>query len=166
MKQIEMKKETRETRETRETEGKEGKEADGKAESEAESEAGGGETKDTGENGVKGGNGCGGGSGGVGGGDCGGGSGGGGGGGVVGLWCTNDPRLLQWARDTLLPSWGLAYVTTWYWIKVTNEGELICPLDSDHKKPYERLLVAVRKGKWGLQFTSILLFIYTAVCKI
>lgn len=58
---------------------------------------------------------------------------------------TNDPKIRNFVVDELLPSWGLSYVTTWYWVKVTKQGEMCIPLTSvhaKHRKPYEQLIIS------------------------
>ena len=37
---------------------------------------------------------------------------------LLALWCTNDPRVLAFAKSELVPKWGFEYVATWYWLKV------------------------------------------------
>lgn len=44
------------------------------------------------------------------------------------MWVTNRERHLRFIHDELLPHWGLSVVATWYWVKVTNQGELVSPL--------------------------------------
>lgn len=34
------------------------------------------------------------------------------------VWCTNDPRVIAFAKSELVPKWGFEYVATWYWLKV------------------------------------------------
>ena len=86
----------------------------------------------------------------------------------MGIWVTNNRRLLRFvkvrpgprsplaARSTpddghtargswqeeLLASWGLEYLATWYWVKVTSDGRLSSPATSPHKKPFEPLVLA------------------------
>ena len=64
--------------------------------------------------------------------------------GLLAMWVTNDRKLVHAAQGELLESWGLEYVSTWYWLKVTCRGELCSPLESPHKKPFERLILARR----------------------
>ncbi|XP_077543759.1 methyltransferase like 4 isoform X3 [Haemaphysalis longicornis] len=56
---------------------------------------------------------------------------------LVAVWCTANARNLEFVARELLPSWGLAYLATWYWVKVTKYGEPVHPFDCPHKKPYE-----------------------------
>lgn len=32
-------------------------------------------------------------------------------------------------------------MTTWYWLKVTNNGEMVIDIHSTHRKPYETLII-------------------------
>jgi len=59
-------------------------------------------------------------------------------GGVLALWVTNDRKLVDAAQTRILEAWGLEAVATWYWLKVTCDGQLCSPLESPHKKPFER----------------------------
>ena len=63
------------------------------------------------------------------------------------LWVTNNPKISKFVKYKLFPDWGLQLVSTWFWIKVTNEGELVIPIDSTHRKPYEILYIGCRKTK-------------------
>ncbi|KAG7330022.1 hypothetical protein KOW79_006244 [Hemibagrus wyckioides] len=60
---------------------------------------------------------------------------------VVVTWVTNRPRHLRFVREELYPHWGVKLLAEWLWVKVTRKGELVFPLDSPHKKPYEVLLL-------------------------
>ncbi|KAM9500998.1 N(6)-adenine-specific methyltransferase METTL4 [Clarias gariepinus] len=60
---------------------------------------------------------------------------------VVVTWVTNRPRHLRFVREELYPHWGVKLLAEWLWVKVTKKGELVFPLDSPHKKPYEVLLL-------------------------
>ena len=63
-------------------------------------------------------------------------------GGILAMWVTNDRKLVEAAQSTILEAWGLKCVATWYWLKVTCTGQLCVPLESPHKKPFERLILA------------------------
>lgn len=39
---------------------------------------------------------------------------------LVAIWCTNSKTHLDYLINTLLPSWKLNYVATWFWIKVRD----------------------------------------------
>uniref|UniRef100_A0A3Q3AS12 Methyltransferase 4, N6-adenosine n=1 Tax=Kryptolebias marmoratus TaxID=37003 RepID=A0A3Q3AS12_KRYMA len=56
-------------------------------------------------------------------------------------WVTNRPSHLRFVRDELYPHWGVQVVAEWFWLKVTTSGQFVFPLDSQHKKPYEVLIL-------------------------
>nr|QNQ79773.1 mettl4 [Siniperca chuatsi] len=60
---------------------------------------------------------------------------------LVVTWVTNRPSHLRFVRDELYPHWGVEVVAEWFWVKVTTSGEFVFPLDSNHKKPYEVLVL-------------------------
>lgn len=64
--------------------------------------------------------------------------------GVIAVWITNKAIFRELAVD-LFSQWGVSLVEEWTWLKVTDHGEPIYPLNSLWRKPYEILLVA-RKG--------------------
>lgn len=66
------------------------------------------------------------------------------------IWVTNNPKISKFVTTKLFPSWGLKVVSTWYWIKVANSGELIFDLESIHRKPYEVLYVGCRNENKGI----------------
>ncbi|XP_028288427.1 methyltransferase-like protein 4 isoform X2 [Parambassis ranga] len=61
--------------------------------------------------------------------------------GLVVTWVTNRPSHLRFVRDELYPHWGVQVVAEWFWVKVTTSGQFVFPLDSQHKKPYEMLVL-------------------------
>ncbi|TLS27776.1 hypothetical protein PpBr36_01010 [Pyricularia pennisetigena] len=69
--------------------------------------------------------------------------------GLVAIWVTNKPAfsdLLTSPRDGILSEWGLELVGEWVWLKITTSAQPILPIDSAHRKPWEPLLIAQRKG--------------------
>jgi len=48
--------------------------------------------------------------------------------GVLALWVTNRERHRRFVDTELLPAWGLHHVATWYWLKVTDDGQLVSSL--------------------------------------
>ncbi|KAM7369793.1 hypothetical protein PAMP_011084 [Pampus punctatissimus] len=60
---------------------------------------------------------------------------------LVVTWVTNRPSHLRFVCDELYPHWGVEVVAEWYWVKVTTSGQFVFPLDSQHKKPYEVLVL-------------------------
>ena len=65
--------------------------------------------------------------------------------GLVLVWATNSPSVRQ-TLDEMFLKWGLVKVTTWYWLKVTTHGELICDF-SHSKQPYEICVVGQSKRR-------------------
>lgn len=65
--------------------------------------------------------------------------------GLVGIWCTNSIRHMEDVKNLFFPKWGLEYVSTWFWVKVTSCGEAVCSFsNSSGKKPYERIIFGCR----------------------
>ncbi|XP_047996528.1 N(6)-adenine-specific methyltransferase METTL4 isoform X2 [Leguminivora glycinivorella] len=65
---------------------------------------------------------------------------------LVAMWCTNAPSNIAAVKDLIFPQWGVEYLTTWYWLKVTTDMEPLCEFSSGCKKqPYERIIL----GKVG-----------------
>jgi hypothetical protein len=62
--------------------------------------------------------------------------------GLLAMWVTNNHKLVHAAQTEILAAWGLELVAEWYWLKVTCAGHLCSPLESPHKKPFERLMLA------------------------
>ncbi|XP_056155200.1 N(6)-adenine-specific methyltransferase METTL4 [Lampris incognitus] len=60
---------------------------------------------------------------------------------LVVTWVTNRPSHQRFVRDELYPHWGVEVLAEWFWVKVTRTGEFVYPLDSQHKKPYEVLIL-------------------------
>lgn len=68
--------------------------------------------------------------------------------GLVAIWITNRPSILDLMTSPtgLIAQWGLELVTEWTWLKVTASGEPLFPIDSAWRKPWEKLLIAKRRG--------------------
>lgn len=39
--------------------------------------------------------------------------------GIVAVWCTNAPSHYNSILNEMFPAWGITYVGTWYWVKVS-----------------------------------------------
>lgn len=65
---------------------------------------------------------------------------------AVVVWVTNNPAVLRWVVDTLLPAWGLRACGTIVWVKLTGDGVPVLPPASAHRKPTECAIVARPKG--------------------
>ncbi|KAF3784005.1 Methyltransferase-like protein 2 [Nymphaea thermarum] len=60
---------------------------------------------------------------------------------LVALWVTNREKLRMFVEKELFPVWGVTHVASVYWLKVSEDGNLISELDLFHHKPYECLLL-------------------------
>ncbi|KAI9312866.1 MT-A70-like protein [Dichotomocladium elegans] len=67
-------------------------------------------------------------------------------GGLVAVWVTNKPKFRRFVIDKLFKAWKIEFVGVWYWLKVTTEGEPVVPIDSPHRKPYEQLVLGIKKS--------------------
>ncbi|KAI1822794.1 MT-A70-domain-containing protein [Xylaria intraflava] len=68
--------------------------------------------------------------------------------GLVAVWITNKAAIqdLVTAPGGIFAQWGLEPIGEWIWVKVTDVGEPVLDVNSTWRKPWERLLVARRKG--------------------
>ncbi|GAN02420.1 methyltransferase-like protein 4 [Mucor ambiguus] len=60
---------------------------------------------------------------------------------IIAVWVTNKPKFRNFIINKLFPSWKLECISEWVWLKMTTQGECIFPVDSEHKKPYEQLII-------------------------
>ncbi|KAL7315253.1 hypothetical protein PS15m_006724 [Mucor circinelloides] len=60
---------------------------------------------------------------------------------IVAIWVTNKPKFRNFIINKLFPSWKLKCISEWVWLKMTTQRECIFPIDSEHKKPYEQLII-------------------------
>ncbi|XP_063830740.1 N(6)-adenine-specific methyltransferase METTL4 [Ostrinia nubilalis] len=66
---------------------------------------------------------------------------------IIAVWCTNAQSNIDAVKNLIFPKWGVEYVTTWYWLKVTIDLKPLCPFSAGCKKqPYERIILG-RVGK-------------------
>ncbi|XP_069885582.1 N(6)-adenine-specific methyltransferase METTL4 [Dipodomys merriami] len=66
---------------------------------------------------------------------------------LIVTWVTNRQKHLRFVKEELYPSWSVEMLAEWHWVKITNSGEFVFPLDSPHKKPYEGLILGRVKKK-------------------
>jgi N6-adenosine-specific RNA methylase IME4 len=68
--------------------------------------------------------------------------------GLVAIWITNKASVLELLKSPrgLLADCGLEIVCEWTWLKVTTAGEPIVSVESRWRKPWERLLIAKKRG--------------------
>lgn len=60
------------------------------------------------------------------------------------VWVTNNPKFQTFITKELFKKWKVQYCQTWHWLKVTNEYEMVLPIDSTHRKPYEPIIIGYR----------------------
>ncbi|XP_053520354.1 N(6)-adenine-specific methyltransferase METTL4 isoform X2 [Artibeus jamaicensis] len=75
---------------------------------------------------------------------------------LVITWVTNRQTHLRFVKEELYPSWSVETVAEWHWLKITNSGEFVFPLDSPHKKPYECLILGRFQEKTALPLRNVL----------
>lgn len=63
---------------------------------------------------------------------------------MVGIWTTNNAKSRQAAYDAFQKT-GLEIFEIWIWIKITENGALVSPLDGLWRKPYEILFLGRQK---------------------
>lgn len=63
------------------------------------------------------------------------------------MWMTNRGRLHRFVEQELLPAWGMTCVATWWWLKCGSDGQPTTPLSSQHRHPYESLVLLRRSGE-------------------
>ncbi|RKP08889.1 MT-A70-domain-containing protein [Thamnocephalis sphaerospora] len=66
-------------------------------------------------------------------------------GGLLCCWTTHRPRHRRILLERLFPAWNVDLIGEWCWLKLANTGEPVLPLGTQHRKPYERLLIARRR---------------------
>lgn len=68
--------------------------------------------------------------------------------GVVAVWVTNNHNAMEvlTAKEGLFAQWGLELAAEWIWLKVTASGRPMVDIESTWRKPWERLLIATRRG--------------------
>lgn len=69
-------------------------------------------------------------------------------GGLVAVWITNKASVLELLTSPrgLFAEWGLELIGEWTWLKVTTAGEPTVDVNSTWRKPWERLLIARKRG--------------------
>ncbi|CAO3633454.1 unnamed protein product [Cunninghamella echinulata] len=66
---------------------------------------------------------------------------------LVAVWVTNKPKFKKFIIDKLFKSWNITVIAEWVWIKVTNHGDTVIPIDSTHRKTYEQLIIGRYQSK-------------------
>ncbi|GKT47237.1 uncharacterized protein ColSpa_07418 [Colletotrichum spaethianum] len=69
-------------------------------------------------------------------------------GGLVAIWVTNKATLVDLLTSPrgVLAGWGLEVAAEWIWVKLTSQGEPIFDPESAWRKPWERLIIARKRG--------------------
>ncbi|XP_063779626.1 N(6)-adenine-specific methyltransferase METTL4 isoform X2 [Pseudophryne corroboree] len=60
---------------------------------------------------------------------------------LVVTWVTNRQKHLRFVKEELYPHWSVIPLAEWHWVKITQSGEFVFPINSAHKKPYEILVL-------------------------
>ena len=63
---------------------------------------------------------------------------------LVLVWLTNNWKYWQFVHSEAFAQWGCRYVTTWYWLKVTNDGWPVLPLSAGGPHPPLRSCAGAR----------------------
>lgn len=68
--------------------------------------------------------------------------------GLVAVWITNKASVLELLTSPrgLFAEWGLELVGEWTWLKVTTAGKPAVEVTSAWRKPWERILIAQKRG--------------------
>ncbi|KAM8966750.1 N(6)-adenine-specific methyltransferase METTL4 [Pelodytes ibericus] len=66
---------------------------------------------------------------------------------LIVTWVTNRQKHLRFVKEELYPHWSVKTLAEWHWVKITRSGEFVYPFDSDHKKPYEIMVLGRLHGK-------------------
>ncbi|KAJ3196727.1 Methyltransferase-like protein 4 [Irineochytrium annulatum] len=73
------------------------------------------------------------------------------------VWVSNNPKLITFVTNKLLPAWGCRLVGIWKWIKVDVGGALVSDMDDPHHKPYEPFVIAQKfRGEEGVGTLSLI----------
>lgn len=75
---------------------------------------------------------------------------------LVCIWITNKAGARQavTSEDGIFAQWGVQLIEEWVWFKVTSSGELIFPMSTITRKPYEVLLVGRKHRSYPVQPTA------------
>ncbi|KAI0387704.1 MT-A70-domain-containing protein [Hypomontagnella monticulosa] len=68
--------------------------------------------------------------------------------GLVAVWVTNRATVTELLTSPggIFSEWGLEPVGEWIWLKITSSGEPVINIESQWRRPWERLLLGRRKG--------------------
>ncbi len=70
---------------------------------------------------------------------------------LVAVWVTGKPAITEMLTgpNGVFREWGVELVTDWTWLKVGVHGNPIFDVESQWRKPWERLLIARKIGSRG-----------------
>ncbi|KAI1776870.1 MT-A70-domain-containing protein [Hypoxylon cercidicola] len=68
--------------------------------------------------------------------------------GLVAVWVTNKAAVadLLTSPNGIFSEWGLEPVGEWIWLKITSSGDPVIDIESQWRKPWERILLARKRG--------------------
>ena len=84
--------------------------------------------------------------------------------GIVMVWTTNNRRH-RGAVEEMMRRWEVSKLTTWYWLKLTTYGQLICDF-SHSKQPYEVCIVGQsrkRREKLDVREEAVIISVPSAI---
>ncbi|KAL3278363.1 hypothetical protein HHI36_013692 [Cryptolaemus montrouzieri] len=68
--------------------------------------------------------------------------------GLVAVWCTNSIQHLNMLKNEIFPKWNVKFASKWYWLKVTQSGEVICSFSPPPgKQPFEQIIFGCRNSR-------------------
>ncbi|KAI1461359.1 MT-A70 family [Annulohypoxylon moriforme] len=68
--------------------------------------------------------------------------------GLVAIWVTNKTAVsdLLLSSSGIFSEWGIEFIGEWVWLKITNAGDPVVDVESQWRKPWERLLLGRKRG--------------------
>ncbi|XP_033228547.1 N(6)-adenine-specific DNA methyltransferase METTL4 isoform X2 [Belonocnema kinseyi] len=84
--------------------------------------------------------------------------------GLVAIWCTNSPSSLHCILEEMFPVWGVKFQAKWYWVKVTQSGNVVCNFNETHgKQPYELLIIGTKDSNREIPNGKIIVSVPSAM---
>ncbi|KAL7672473.1 hypothetical protein ACOME3_007357 [Neoechinorhynchus agilis] len=65
---------------------------------------------------------------------------------MIACWCTNCDRHIEFVKAELFPKWSVQYFQTYYWLKVTQDGDAFVRSSNGSRRTYEPLLLGLYRG--------------------
>lgn len=67
---------------------------------------------------------------------------------LIAIWVSNNPKIQSFIKEKYFKSLNITLLEEWYWIKVTESGELVVPFSQEsHRKPFEILYIGQVNGE-------------------